>query len=249
LASALFRKLGGTMNSIGTTDASDPEDPQISIVRIHDVGIEAMADNRTHILAGSADFLRHGGVRVPREAADSTARAKNVSVMYLAIDGVLKLSYEIEYETNPSFEQMIADLAENDISVAISSYDPNLNEFFLQNTRDEDAEPITVRKPGRFEEDKLLEKADTAVVALNDETDVVFPLYAAKGISTVRHFGWRLQLISSILGFLGVFLLMILNPGSPLGISSVLGYQAIWMVIFTLSAHAELSESRFRFRG
>lgn len=249
LAGALFRKLGGTLKKIGVTRMSSQEEPQISITRIHEFGIEATADGRTKILAGSVDFLRYHGVRLPRaKVSQALTHAKNTSVVFVAINGVLKLSYEIEYTANSTFEKLVRDLAEGDTLIAISSYDPNLNEAFLKQTRDAQSEHISIRKPGRFEEDHPLDKADTTVVALNEETDVAYPLYAAKGIATVRHFGWRMQLISSILGALAVLLLMLFNPTAPLGISSILAYQALWVTVFTLSVHTELSESRFRVR-
>lgn len=249
LAGALFRKLGGTLKKLGVTRTSPRAEPQITILRVHEYGVEAVADNRIKIHAGSADFLRHNGIRVPREKnVRAGARPTNVSLMYVAIDGVLKLSYEIEYTLHPSFEKLVSDLADGDVVVAIASYDPNLNETFLEQNRNDEIEHVTVRKPGRFEEDKPVDKADTAVVALHQATDLAYPLYAAKSISTVRHFGWRMQLIASILGALAVLLLMIFNPNAPLSITSILAYQALWVTVFTLSAHAELSESRFRFR-
>ncbi len=250
LAGALFRKLGGTLKKIGVTLVSPPdEEPQITVVRIHEFGIEAMADNRIHLLAGSAEFLRYSGVRVPRENPErAQTRENNVSVMYFAVDGVLKLSYEVEYKTEPSFEKLIADLVDCDVSVAISTYDPNLNAAFLHQSRESNKESVLVRKPGRFENDRALDKADTSVIALHEETDVVYPLYAVNGIATLRRFGLRMQMIASILGALGVLLLMIFKPESPLEITSILAYQALWMSIFTLSSHAELSESRFHFR-
>lgn len=250
LAGALFRKLGGTLKKIGVTLAASPdEEPQITVVRVHEFGIEAMADSRIHLLAGSAEFLRYSGVRVPRENPErAQARENNVSVMYFAVDGVLKLSYEVEYKTEPSFEKLIADLADCEVSVAISTYDPNLNEAFLRQSRESDKESIVIRKPGRFEKDRALDKADTSVIALHKETDIVYPLYAVSGIATLRRFGLRMQVIASILGALGVLLLMIFKPDSPLEITSILAYQALWMSIFTLSSHAELSESRFHLR-
>ena len=248
LSGALFRKLGGTLKPLGAGITSLHEDPQISIIHVQDYGVEALADGQRELLLGSAEYLRHAGVRVPRESTDSELRrTESVCLMYLAIDGVLKLSYEVKYETKPSFEQLIEDLADGNVEVAISSCDPNLNDLFLQKSRPEETEPVLVRKPNRFEEEKQLESADTPVVALEEETDVAFPLYAAKSIHSLRRFAWRMQLISSILGTIIVLLLMVFNPEAPLGIMPILGYQALWVIIFALSAHAELSESRFRF--
>ena len=122
-SSILFRKLGGTLEPLGqSVPATQKTDPPVSVVRIQDNGVEAMVDNRYHILVGSAEFLRRGGVRVPKESTDKELRrTANVSLMYVAIDGVLKLSYEIEYHTKPTFENLIRDLADTGASIAVWS--------------------------------------------------------------------------------------------------------------------------------
>ncbi|MBQ7347825.1 MAG: hypothetical protein IJW55_07700 [Clostridia bacterium] len=247
LAGILFRKLGGTLKRIGESAPASREDPPVAVVRIQDAGVEAVIDNRYHMVVGNADFLKHSGVRVPRESTDKILRrTATVSLMYVAIDGVLKLSYEIEYRTDASFESLVRDLADIGTSVAIYSYDPNLNETFLQKSRP-DADAVHPIKPGRFEEDKPLETVDTGAVSL-EERNIVYPLYAAKGIGNLRKFAMRIQLIAALLATAGTAVLSFLGQRDLLGIIPILCYQLLWIVVSVIASFAELNADKLRFR-
>ncbi len=249
LSGILFRKLGGTLRHIGESAPAPKTDPPVAVVRIQESGVEAVIDNRYHILAGDAEFLMRGGVRVPRESTDKTLRRTlNVSLMYVAIDGVLKLSYEIEYNTKPTFEEMARDLADSDNAVAIYSYDPNLDEIFLQKSRPDSMEQVRVIKPGRYEEERVLEMADTGAVAIKNNTDLAYPLHAAKGIGRIRRFGFRIQLIASILGGALAVTLTLLGKQSFLGTLFIAAYQFLWITVFLIATHSELNAEKLRFR-
>ena len=200
LAGILFRKMSGTMDAAGM-NAKPGDDLPVVFLRMADGGAEALVDNRYHMLAGNAAFLGKSGVRIPRESTDRSAkRAGNVSLMYVAIDGVLKLSYEIEYSTSPDFETMAELLAETDTVTAIQSYDPNLCEAFLRSSRGEDAPYVRVIKPGRYEQDSVQEVTDSGVLALGKPTDIARPICAASGIVRARQIGYRALCVLSVAG-------------------------------------------------
>lgn len=249
LAGILFRKLGGTLKHVGeSARTSLAKDPPVAVVRVHDDGVEAVVDNRDHMAAGNAEFLKRVGIRVPRESTDKILRrTANTSLMYVAINGVLKLSYEIEYTTNASFEALVCDLAEVGITTAIHSYDPNLNESFLQKSRSDLSVPVYAVKPGRYEEDKPLETVDSGAVALGEPNDVIYPLYAAKGIDTLRRFGIRMQLISALLAAIASALLSIFGQHQILSMLPILGYQLIWIVVSLVASISELNPEKLRF--
>ena len=250
VSSILFRKLGGTLEPLGqSVPATQKTDPPVSVVRIQDNGVEAMVDNRYHILVGSAEFLRRGGVRVPKESTDKELRrTANVSLMYVAIDGVLKLSYEIEYHTKPTFENLIRDLADTGASIAVWSYDPNLSDSFLQKSRAENAEPVRTVKPNRFEEDMPLDIADTGAVALGKDRDIVYPLHAAAGIGMIRRFGLRMQLIATLLGGAAVAILSLLGQSGLFGIAPIAVYQAFWILVTAIATRSELNPEKLHLR-
>ena len=191
-----------TMDSVGvSTDADRDADLPVVFLRITDSGTEALVDNRYHLLAGNAAFLGRSGVRIPRESTDRAARrAGNVSLMYVAIDGVLKLSYEIEYSTAPDFEQMAGILADADTVTAIQTYDPNLNEAFLRSSRGEGAPYVRVIKPGRYEQDSVQTVVDSGVLALGKTTDIARPVCAASAIVRLRQIGFRALCAGSAAG-------------------------------------------------
>ena len=246
LSCILFRKLGGTLTSLGNSAPQLAKgDPSVAVVRIQENGVEAMIDNRYHVLAGSAEFLRHGGVRVPRESTDvALRRTASVSPMYVAIDGVLKLNYEIQYRTDNAFESLIRDLTETGSAVALYSYDPNLTDTFLQSIREELAEPVRVVKPGRFEGDQAIDLADTGAVTLGKHTDLVYPTHAATAIGTVRRFGFRIQLISTLLGAGIAILLVLLGEQNLLSVLTVAGYHGFWLLVSIIATHSEINKEK-----
>ena len=210
LAGILFRKMSGTLDAAGMNAGSGKADEDLPVVflRMTDGGTEALIDNKYHLLAGNAVFLGKSGVRIPRESTDRSARrAGNVSLMYVAIDGVLKLSYEIEYSTAPDFETMAGILAEADTVTAIQTYDPNLNEAFLRSSRGEGAPYVRVMKPGRYEQDSLQSVVDSGVLTLGKTTDIARPVCAASAIVRLRRVGCRVLCAGAALGAaLGVVL-------------------------------------------
>ena len=217
LAGILFRKIGGSLEEIGKATATKSPDPAVSFVRIADTGVEVIIDNQYHVIAGDANFLKKSGIRIPKETADrALRRADNVGLLYFAVDGVLKLTYDIEYTLDPKFEIVAERLADSTTSVAVQSYNPNLTEEFLQDLRHEDAIPVRVIKPGKYESDALLEISDSGAVALGGEGRIVNPLYAAKRVNEVKRISFYLQLAASVVSFIGTLVLMLLSLSSYL---------------------------------
>lgn len=217
LAGILFRKIGGSLEEIGKATATKSADPNVAFVRIADTGVEAVIDNQYHVIAGDAIFLKKSGIRIPRETADrALRRADNVGLLYFAVDGILKLTYDIEYALDPKFEIIAERLADSTTSVAIQSYNPNLTEEFLQDIRHADAIPVRVIKPGKYESDALLEISDTGAIALGGEKHIVNPLYAAKRVNEVKRLIFYLQLAASGISFVGTLVLMLLSLTSYL---------------------------------
>ena len=248
LASALFRKIGSTLDPIGQACSKQTADIPVTLVRITDAGVEATV-GKCHVLAGSAAFLKKGGVRIPKESTDRvTRRTPNVSLMHVAIDGTLKLSYEIEYTCKTSFEQMAQHLAECSTTLAIRSYDPNLNDGFLQSSRSPKAIPIRVIKPGRYEENTTQPLCDTGAVSTEDPAQLVGVLLAANGVAKLRRFSWRMQLIASILGLASLLLLTWLGKTAAVGPWQILLYQFFWTLVTLIACHAELTDKKLHLK-
>ena len=249
LCGMLFRKLGGPLGQLIAKPRTVKEDPSVSILRISDSGVEAMAEDRYHLLAGSDEFLRRNGIAVPKESTDKALRrTPNVAVLYVAVDGILKLSFEIEYNCKTSFEQIISDLAFCDTVVGLHSYDPNLNDAFIPLCRPSRTDPVRVIKPTHYDTENAADVADTGAVSLNDPLNIVYPLLAATGIGLVRRFCFRMQIIAAILGGAAAALLSVFGQGQLLNVFSIAAYQLFWLAIFLFSTHFELNRTTLRFR-
>ena len=212
LAGILFRKIGGSLEEIGNATATKSADPAVAFVRIDDAGVEAVIDNQYHVIAGDANFLKKSGIRIPRETADrALRRAANVGLLYFAVDGVLKLTYDIEYALDPRFEIIAERLADPDTSVAIQSYNPNLSEEFLGQIRHSEAVPVRVIKPGKYESNAVLEISDTGAIALGGESHIVNPLYAAKKINLTKRISFYMQAAAAGIAFVATLVMMLLS--------------------------------------
>ena len=245
LAGILFRKIGGTLEAIGRINATKAPDPSVAFVRIADRGVEAIVDNQYHMIAGHAEFLQKCGIRIPKESSDKALkRSENTGLMYVSIDGVLKLRYEIEYSVKTSFEQLAMDLSDIDTTVALQSYDPNLNEAFLQLNRGDTAAPIRIIKPGRYESDSVLKSSDTGAVALGDTLDIVYPLHAAKGVSASKRFGMRLQLLATALGIVGGAVLSFLSLPLHLIPLTILLFHGGCILVLLVATHLNLNRRK-----
>jgi hypothetical protein len=244
ISDVILRRLGGTLAGIGSTLSRSYADPTVSFVRITQDGLEAIVDQRSHILLGSAEFLRRSGIHTPQESTDEiTRREAGIGVIYVSIDGVLRLSYEIEYRPDPDFEGTLRLLCKDGTLIAVRSYDPNLTDELLRKLHGEAAELLTSLRPGRFEEESVQEVVDTGAVALGRRRDVALPLHAAKCIRRVRRRGFRLQLAASIGGAVIATLLTLFDRTGVLTPVAVILYQGICCAASILSARFTLSRA------
>jgi hypothetical protein len=243
LAGILFRKIGGSLDEIGKATAAKSADPGVAFVRIADTGVEAIIDNQYHVIAGDATFLSKSGIRIPRETADrALRRTANVGLLYFAVDGILKLTYDIEYALDSRFEVIADRLADSLTSVAIQSYDPNLTEDFLGELRPANAVPVRVIKPGKYESDALLEISDTGAIALGGESRIVNPLYAATRIHKTQKWSFYLQAASAVIAFVGTLVLMLSSKQSILTPSLFGLYYLAGIVISTILTFSNINK-------
>lgn len=202
LAAILFRKMHGALEELDPRAAQKAAlDPPVAFVRLSENGTEAMIDKRYHLLAGDAKFMTNSGIRIPKERTENaTQRTENTCLMYLAVNGMLKLIYEIEYDVEPLFEEIVARLAEHNTQVAIRTFDPNLNSAFLEQSRNVCSEYVRVIKPTAYESNSTMEVSDSGIVALGSRFDLSQPIMAAAVIQKLRRHGYTIQFIIAALG-------------------------------------------------
>lgn len=255
LAGILFRKLGGTLAKVGSAvPENDEPDPTVNLVRLTEMGVEAVVDNKFRLLAGDASFLVHSGVEVPKESTDRSAiRSRGVNILYVAINGTLKLTYEVAYTMSHSFRDIIALLAQTETTLAVQTYDPNLNDAFLHVGFADGDEVVRVIKPAQFELPLPAEITDTGVVTLDGPLATAYPLRAASLIVQARKAGFRALTLGSILPGAVLAFFAVRNlparllPFLPL---MAIAYRAVWFGISwlisstSLSRHAVFDDTR-----
>ncbi len=244
VADVILRRLGGSLAGIGGSLSRSYADPPVSFLRITQDGLEAVVDQRAHVLLGSAEFLRRSGIHTPHESTDEeTRREAGIGVTYVAIDGLLRLSYEIQYRPDPEFEGTLRLLCTDGVLVAVRSYDPNLTDELLRQLHGDLAELLTALRPGRFEEETVQEVVDTGAVALGRRRDIALPLHAAKCIRKARRRGFHLQLAASIGGAAAAVLLTVFDRTGILTPLTVALYQGLCCTASILSARTALSRA------
>ncbi|MBQ5612244.1 MAG: hypothetical protein IIU88_00875 [Clostridia bacterium] len=249
LSGLLFSKLGGPLGDLIKVTKRAQGDTAVHILRLSDSGAEARIDDRYTVLAGDAEFLRKSGVSVPAESSDKALRrTPNVALLHVAVDGVLRLSFEIEYECKQEFECLVADLAYSGSAVGIYTHDPSLNDEFIPLCRPRRPDPVSVFKPTRFEEDTPLESVDAGAVSLGERLDLVYPLHASSGVASARRSVFRMQVISALIGTAAAVLLTLGGLAEWLGPLSIAAYQLFWTLLSLLASHAELNGETLRFR-
>lgn len=184
-AKRLFRTLGGTLRNVTTSDLSEETyEDRVEILRVMEEGVEARIDGKVHILAGTSAFMVKNGIRVPSETAELLVRRHVEScILYLAFEGKLRLGYEIDYRISGRFESMVAELAKNDTTVAIESYDPCIHAEFLTRSREPGMTPIRVIKPIYFEKAVDSNVIDSGVVATRSARDIAGAVMACRRLA------------------------------------------------------------------
>lgn len=248
LAGTLLRRLGGTLDCLSKTIGTDGEDPTVSFSSFSDNGVEATVSDR-HILFGDSEYMKRNDVRIPKESTEQALRrTKDTAILHFAVDGTVKFTYEIEYVAKLSFVAIIEELADIDVTVALQSYDPAINDTFLEASLADKGIRVRAIKPGRYESKEPLNVADTGAVALGHPYHIVAPIHAAKAIKRSKRFGTRLQIFASALGILtaGCFaFLPEINILTPL---SVTLYHGLFIVITWLYSHLTINRHTLHIR-
>ena len=201
-ARRLFYALGGTLAKINTSDLSeDRMDGLVEILRVYPDGVEARMDGRVRVLAGSSDFMVKNGIRVPHTNAEMLARRNDESsILYLAFGGQIRLGYEINYRIHGSFEQLAATLAQGKTAVAIRSYDPNITEEYLADSRTGKKTPVRVIKPVRHRKSEVRDIAPGGIVATEHVRGVAYAVRMCEHIKENHALFVGVQLVMAVIG-------------------------------------------------
>ena len=166
----------------------------------------------------------------------------------MAIGGILKLKYEIQYGFTPNSEQLIRSLSDDMTSVGIHSYNPNLNDAFLSALCRDTGMQIRICKPGRYETDSVVELSDTGAVALGARADLVYPICAAREICRIDRLGWYLRLASLSVGTIAATVFLLLGHADWINGYTIAAYQAFWLLPAAIASHLRINRRTLHIR-
>ena len=201
LSGILFRKIGGVLAQIATPLFPEGPDPSVSILRIRDGGVEALVDNRYHLLAGSREYLVRYGIRFPSQKEEPGWKSPDSATLYVAIDDVLKLRYEVEYRRLDEFDALLKKRRDDGTTIGVYTYDPNLTEAFLKRLYGDDPAPV-LAKPGAFDEETEVSVTEAPAVTLDKEESLAETVVYAGALKRARTAGFWTQMAASSIGAL-----------------------------------------------
>ncbi len=134
---AVYSKIGGPMQNTFSSVLGD-EAHNVKMVRITRSGFEAVVDNKANLIVGSSEYLSRYGIMTDR------ADAKELGIVYVAMNSLLCAKISATYKTQPLFEQLSEILDDYDVRTVIETYDPIISGKYVAKCRHFTAAPISV---------------------------------------------------------------------------------------------------------
>ena len=231
-ASSVFERLGGPLQPVfhaATKDLGVSEDTVIREIRRS--GIDATVDGES-VLIGSAAYMEEQGFRPPVADGDETLEYQSqISIMYIAIDGVIASKVFIEYRLDPEFEGIVKSLYRSGMCIGIRTLDPNINDVMLDRRIKLSKYPVRVLKCRAADElSKPSSRIDSGVVSKRSVKDLLRTLTSCEKVRQITHWNTIFALVSMVAGLAFTTLLFVFDRGgsfSPLFIGL---YQLFWMI-------------------
>ena len=101
--------------------------------------------------------------------------SENTNVVYMAFDGVPRLGFIITVGINQSFKKTLKKATEKKLKVFVETYEPHLNNRFIEKNGFAEQYAITICKPHNCEpiKQKRAEMCDGSIVSVNSAKSIV----------------------------------------------------------------------------
>lgn len=168
---ALFSAVGGPMKEIMRFTAANLGDPvSAELTAASERYAEALIDGKTVICAGSAEALAEHGINIPDNVRPADSEAVT---MYAARDGIACACINVRYAVADGFEDTVAVLRENGMSVKIRTVDPNVDRLIISDLLGGKIPVGVLREPAK---DMSGESCITQIVARGNAGALALPL-------------------------------------------------------------------------
>ena len=174
IAQRVFASLDGPLAEFAyKINDSESEDPitkgEVVINSISENGIEIYFDSSTNILIGDKSYMNAHSIRVKTDSnLNSTIKGFDRSVIYMAFDGIPKLGFIVTSKIKSEFSAMISKLDESGIKVFVDSYEPQINDLYFEQNKQEGTPSVSVCKSEEYESTDYKPICDGSVICSSD---------------------------------------------------------------------------------
>ena len=230
-AASVFSKVGGPLNDVlelATKEFDRAE--SVELCRIAENGIEAVVEE-VPVLVGRAEFLEDYNIYPLHDIEDDANTAGGARILYIVMDGVLSAKLYVQYDMDVDFEFTLREMARENISARIRTYDPNIDDALITSKMRGKHYDVHVDKQLEAPaESEPLERLDSGLVSRTSAKSLIHTAAICSRLTHVEHTGGIIRGIALAVSLLIMLFLTLLS--STVGISSIYValYQIFWMI-------------------
>lgn len=228
--SELFKKIGGPLyNVFGTSGQSAFTVQDVSVRRIDTNGIEARLDGNT-FLVGDAAFMEKHHVALFYDAEDIRRQSDgNISILYAAENGMVSARFYLRYLPEKKFEDTIAKLTQEGLTVLIRTFDPCVNDQLLEKVSAVGTLPVRVvsKRIEILSEDRR-PRLNSGIVTTASSSALVGVLFRCIRYARIVQHETLLKVVSAVIGAGLLVAVLMLGRFTMLSSAAVALYQIFW---------------------
>ena len=240
VACAVFKALGGPLATIANSSKNSKnaaeESHEVIINDVSDRGIHLYFDSSKNILIGDQHYMRFHNIKVKTDANLTTAtKGHDSAVIYIAFDQIPKLAFIVQCKIKKSFLNVADLLDTKNIRTGIKTYEPQINELFLEQNRGQNDSSINIQKPRSFEPANAKNICDGSVVSSKNRACVAKAICISTDIVAQRKVAKRLNILTALLGaFLSCLLMLFISIDTNWGLFDFIKEHTTLVLIFFL---------------
>ena len=241
-AFAVFSHLGPPLCHIFDTSTQEiPKPQEVKINTVSTGGIEATVDGEHKVLVGNIAFIRSKGF-FPKRNLDDEKKVESgqVSIVYIAVDGVLCAKLYIKYTITKRFEKFLEEMVSNGISVGIRSLDPSVNTRMISVLREHKEPEISVIHPTANELVAIGKHSDSGIVTGRNSHMIFRILQQCLHIRGVLKKQAFFYLVSILFGAGSVVALMLTDLFGAIPSLVVAVYHILWLIVGAIYTKSKL---------
>ena len=211
--------------------------PVENIVYEDGMGLSAWV-NKKRVLIGNRALMQHYGVDTPSRDFEAKYCRDHRDILYLANSGELSAMFVLGYTANEDVEDMLDDLADQNIALVVNTNDPNVNAEKICRLYDFPMEDIRI-VPAQARETLIAyqaerETAPAQAAHMGTAASLVSTVCASYSTRTAVILATMIQFIGVLLGYAVLALFVFTGAVAQLSPDLIAVYMLIWAVLVML---------------